>query len=127
MRNGFFPEGMERGEKKLPVGEGIEAIPLRNVKVYVWQLQRIAMSYRLKGDNPVLFIDVEKSHDSHIIKFDESAIHLGIKAQWHVDTFRSENVLKDRIDVYVPISELDNLISSLLKIKNNLNGQKSLF
>jgi len=127
MTDKFYPNGMERGEKKLPHGMGVDVIPLRNVKVFVKELGKIAMSYRLKGDNPILFIDVEKSHESHIIQFKENAVHLGIKSQWFVENFRSQNVLKDRIDIYIPVSELDNVISSLLKIKNKLNNQSSLF
>lgn len=122
--NNFFPDGMERGIMKLPNGENFNKIQLNVVKVFVPIKNGMLQCFRYKGGNPELFLDLEKPKENHHHFMKDIEIHFGIRGNFEIEDLFESNVKKNRIDVYIPFTEIDNLINSLNKMKQNHLGEK---
>lgn len=123
----FYPKGLETGDKKLPIGKNFGRIPINLITVY-HKLPYLIISDKTRNENPLLFIDIEtpdKSHKTYTSKKLEKEIHFGITGNFRLISKKSDK-FKPHIDIYIPISELNYLIDTLLKIRGYENGQKIL-
>jgi len=111
----YYPNGREAGATKVPFGKSITTVPLNKVKVFVPIKNAMLQCFRYKGGDPQLFVDVEDPRPEY--KFMEGKeIHFGIRGNFELEPVFESNVKKNRIDFFVPISQLQNLIDELSKL-----------
>ena len=114
--NTFYPDGMEAGEMQLPLGQNFGRLPLNVVRVFIRMSNTLAQSFKYKGHSPTLYIDMEKPRTDY--KFmNGPEVHLGITGEFELEKIFSDRVKMNRLDIYFPISEIDNMIKMLENIR----------
>lgn len=109
----FYPEGLEKGPTKLPHGENYGIIKADDVNFY--GIKEV-LTTQIEAKTS-LFVDLERPHPTHkIVKGPQ--IHVGCVGPFNI----KENYGKStpRLDIYIPISELDNLIYIFRRIRGAL-------
>ena len=108
----YYPAGQERGKMRLPIGKAFLKILLNKAKVYVNVKGCFIEAYRVSGGEPEMYIDLESPRPEYRVH-KETELHFGIRANWRMEEIRESNVKSNRIDLYMPLNEVPNLIFQL--------------
>lgn len=75
LRSSFFPDGFEKGPKKLPQGFNSFRAPIIGVTLEIHEL-----NVKLQSPGGEIFIDYEENDETHWYKFSTPALHFAVRA-----------------------------------------------